>query len=172
VRVVGLDLSLTSTGMAVVDKDLGTYGSEPAFQVATVKPGKVRGYERLDLIENRVLGAIEGADIVVVEGPSFGSTGSSFHQLGGLWWIITRLVQREHQMMVASPSVIKKYATGKGNADKDAMMLMTARRFPTFEGDNNAADALWLACAGAEKQYGIQVVQAHSEALEKWTGTE
>lgn len=44
-----------------------------------------------------------------------------------------------------SPSAIKKHATGKGNAKKDAMLIAAARRWPDIDiADNNHADALWL----------------------------
>lgn len=42
-----------------------------------------------------------------------------------------------------SPSMVKKYWTGKGNSDKDAMMAETKRRFPALRlSDSNEADAL------------------------------
>ena len=43
------------------------------------------------------------------------------------------------------PSELKKWATGKGNANKDLMMATAAMRWPSFSGDDNEADArlLW-----------------------------
>lgn len=146
--VCGIDLSLTSTGLARI--------SEGGLETATFKP-KIRSYDRLRQIRNEVLGwlgattAHAAADLVVVEGPSFGSTGSSFHQLGGLWWFVTEALDfGGWTWTAASPSSLKTYATGKGNAGKDAVLLAAARRFAAFDGDNNAADAAWLAALGAE----------------------
>ena len=42
-----------------------------------------------------------------------------------------------------SPSEIKKHATGKGNANKQAMQRAAMKRFGKAVGDNEA-DALWL----------------------------
>ena len=42
-----------------------------------------------------------------------------------------------------SPTEIKKHATGKGNANKAAMMKSAEQRFGKIE-DDNQADALWL----------------------------
>jgi Holliday junction resolvasome RuvABC endonuclease subunit len=44
-----------------------------------------------------------------------------------------------------SPSEIKKHATGKGNANKDAILKAARQRWPDVEiVDDNEADALWL----------------------------
>jgi hypothetical protein len=169
VRVTGLDLSLTGTGVAIVDLNLGAgHPGEPINTAWTINPGKRKGYERLRWIRHGVLSACDGADIIVLEGPSYGSTGSSFHQIAGLWWILAEAIDAVSELgglAIAPPSSVKKYATGKGNANKDAMMLATARKFPEFDGDNNAADALWMACMGME-HLGCPVVKGHSEALE------
>lgn len=42
-----------------------------------------------------------------------------------------------------SSTEIKKHATGKGNAKKDAMVEAARKRWPNCE-DDNEADALWL----------------------------
>lgn len=44
-----------------------------------------------------------------------------------------------------TPGQIKKHATGKGNADKDAMIAAASARWPQqLIRDDNQADALWL----------------------------
>jgi Holliday junction resolvasome RuvABC endonuclease subunit len=44
-----------------------------------------------------------------------------------------------------SPAEIKKHATGKGNANKDAMMEAARRKWPHETiADDNHADALWI----------------------------
>lgn len=43
------------------------------------------------------------------------------------------------------PSVIKKHATGKGNASKDRMLIWARRKWPDVKfKDDNQADAMWL----------------------------
>ena len=47
---------------------------------------------------------------------------------------------------------VKKYATGKGNADKELMVLAARRRWPEWKRekyDHNEADARWIAELGA-----------------------
>lgn len=43
-----------------------------------------------------------------------------------------------------SPSEIKKHATGKGNANKDAILAAAKAKWPSFAGDDNEADAKFL----------------------------
>lgn len=139
-KVIGLDLSLRRTGVA----------SKVGTSVITTR---LTGYSRLRYLVGAITDVCQGADLVVVEGPSYHSQGSSVHQIAGLWWMATASIDEIAPLAIAPPSSIKKYATGKGSAPKDAVLLSTARHFAWFEGDNNEADALW-ACALGHAKYG------------------
>ncbi len=141
--VVGaLDLSLTSTGAAVISWGAGMVPDEyRTWKI--VPPGKSRGHERIDVIHSAVMGMATACDLVVVEGPSYGSTGSGQHERGGLWWIVTRaLWVNGIPCQVLAPKQIKVYATGTGNAGKDDVVREVTRRFDQFQGGNDEADAL------------------------------
>lgn len=166
-KVIGLDLSLASTGIAIADEATN-------HSAYTIKP-KETGHERLARLIRAVMTEACDADLVVIEGPAYGSQGNGerqkgHHERAGLWWLVAQALWDESiPYAVVPPSVLKSYVTGKGNANKDAMMLATARRFDSFSGDNNAADALWLAAAGAE-HFGhplVQLPQAQRDALAK-----
>ena len=137
-KVLGIDVSLTSTGLA---------GS--AGWTDVIKPAKLDGVERMAFVRARLADYADGADLVVIEGPSFGSIGGKPHERAGLWWQ-ARLAFRHCRVAVVSPSTLKKYATGSGRSDKDAVVLAAARRFPWFDGGNDEADALWLCAMGCE----------------------
>lgn len=148
--VIGLDLSLSNTGVGVVGGHL--------YETLSVKPGKRTGHERLAWIGEQLLATYGTADLVVVEGPAFGAKGDAYHQLAGLWWLIAHQVWGAGKpIAVVSPSALKKYATGKGTAGKDEVLLATARRFDDFAGGNDEADALWLAAMGAD-HLGVPLV--------------
>jgi crossover junction endodeoxyribonuclease RuvC len=139
--VVGLDLSLTSTGLS------------HGVNTVRVEPRRLTGWDRLRFIADRVTAYCIGArpELVVIEGPAFSRQGSGQHERGGLWWFVTeRLDDSGYPLAVAAPTALKKYATGKGNVGKDEMVLAAARRFDWFEGGNDEADALWLAAMGAD----------------------
>lgn len=160
--VVGLDLSLTSTGVAT---NRGT---------VALRPKKLKGYPRLRWLRDGVLANLDAhkPSLVVVEGPSYGSSGSSFHQLAGWWWICTEaVVSAGYPLAVASPSSLKRFALGVGGgpkAGKDFMVAAAVRRFDWFEGGNDEADALW-ACAIGYEHLGrpiVNVPKTHLVALE------
>lgn len=165
--VVGLDLSLTSTGYAT------------RLATSLIKPTAVTGTElgprfaRLRTIKTRVLELLveDAPTLVVVEGPSHGSKGGHEHERGGLWWRILEAVDEAGiQVLVATPTMIKKYATGKGNAEKDDVLVQAVRRFDWFEGKNDEADALW-ACAMGYELIGrpiVDVPKLNVEALKTW----
>ena len=147
---VGLDLSLTSTGIATIHGDLITVRrvTSKASQGDTSDTA-----QRLDRIVADVLGSVPLSDDthVAIEGPSYGSVGPGQHVRGGLWWLIRTALAREGiHTIIASPSTVKKYATGKGNAGKDAVLAAVIKRYPQVDvTGNDEADALVLAAIAA-----------------------
>jgi crossover junction endodeoxyribonuclease RuvC len=144
--VIGLDLSLTGTGVA-----------SSRGWTHVIHPGpKMRGHIRMQHIRDTVLEHLP-ADValVVVEGPSYGNQGSGrqsgHHERAGLWWLVTHaLWKRGIDYAVASPAARAKYATGRGNAGKDVVVREVTRRFAWFAGGEDEADALVLAAMGVD----------------------
>lgn len=142
--VVGLDLSLTATGIAYPD---GT--------AETLHTGTRRDMSRLSLIAThigRLLGdADPPPDLVVIEGYSYGSQGRAVVSMGELGGIVRYMLWREAWRYIEiAPGTLKKYATGKGNAGKNAMLIAARDRLGYTGEDNDQADALWLRAAGHE----------------------
>lgn len=156
-RVVGLDLSLSSTGIALPDGHIITHGySLP--KDATV----AERVARITHLRERVLTAVmhgpwqphpdgggrqQLTDLVVVEGFSFGSPQGAT-EAGGLGWTLRiALTEARVPFAVVPPSTLKKFATGKGNAGKDDMKLAALQRFGltfTGTGSGDRCDARWL----------------------------
>lgn len=135
-KILGLDLSLTATGYAYNEEVVGVFRS------------KAKGARRLAELQDAVRELAYEVDIVVLEGYSYASTNQG-HQIGELGGVI-RLALWRHRVpyVEVPPAKLKKFATGKGNADKDAVLAAAIRRFG-FEGDdNNAADAWILRAMG------------------------
>jgi crossover junction endodeoxyribonuclease RuvC len=146
VSVLGLDLSLTSTGAA-----LHTGGETLTSRIRP--PGGFRDHLRLSWLADKIAGLAQGIPLVIVEGPSYGSTTGQrgHHERAGLWWAITlRLWHDSVPFAVVPPAALKRYATGKGNAGKDDVLREVTKRFPWFTGGNDEADALILAAMGAD----------------------
>lgn len=161
-RVLGVDLSLTATGIATAAP---THHHTDTLH----PPSGLYGRARIRWVRDHVLAWAGETDLVVVEGPSYGSTGRGQHERAGLWWIVTSALERAgHRTAVLPPTSLKRYATGKGNAGKDQVLTAAVRRIIGFDGDNNAADAAWLAYAGLDQLTAgahSLVPQAHRLAL-------
>lgn len=142
-RVLGIDPSLTATGVALPD------GSVTTIRIKVPKGGAkhVRETDRLIVVRDRVSALLADVDLVVVEGYSYGS-GFQAHQLGELGGVLRVLLTETGVTWVeVAPTRVKRYATGKGNANKDAM-LQAARFAGVNTGDHNCADAWWLRAVG------------------------
>lgn len=166
-QITTLDLSLSRTGV--------TIASPGGSVVCDSIRGKGDGHSRMMAILDQVDMAIDGSDLVVVEGPSYGSTPGQrgHHERAGLWWLVT------HQLLwrnltpyaVVPPGVLKKYATGNGQASKNAVLAAVIRRYPDIDihDDDNEADSLVMAAMAAD-HLGCPfatVPQLHRGALAK-----
>jgi Holliday junction resolvasome RuvABC endonuclease subunit len=162
VRAVGLDLSLTATG---IDYDAGP-------QTISVKS---QGVPRLADISQAILDIVRSlpAELVVIEGYSYASANVA-HQLGELGGVV-RLALWSHAVpyVVVQPASLKVYATGKGNANKDEVLAAAIRRLGYAGADHNQADACWLrqmalAHYGDEKAVTVPATHAKALAAVKW----
>ena len=166
--VLGLDLSLTSTGgCRAVSGPLA--GQPYTFRIRSAR----KGWERMASQVHRIGLAVQeyDPDLIAVEGPAYhaAAQGSYWHENAGLWWAVTsRIWQSGRPMVIIGPSVLKKFATGSGAAKKSAMVGAAVHRFSLTEIGEDEADALWLAAAGCQ-HYGMPLVKmpaAQADALE------
>lgn len=155
-KVVGLDLSLTGSGVAAIySRDTGEtgvyvqeYGSKP-----TTADLAARG-ARLRKVATPVLNACQGANLVVIEDLFMGAGTGAQLDRAGLWWIIVNSLTANGLPVVAvTNNHLKMYAVGKGGGkgtDKDAVLAQVIRRYLTVDiKSNNTCDALVLAAMGA-----------------------
>ena len=147
--IAGVDLSLTSTGVATITSTMTNVWTIPT-KGKRADPLSDRGV-RLRGIADQVLQLTAAADLVVIEGPGYGAPGGSTWDRAGLWWLVVSRLQRlDVPVVVVAPTTRAKYATGKGNADKAAVAVAVAKLFPALEINNSdEADSLALAHLGA-----------------------
>lgn len=164
-RVIGLDLSLTATGVIAADGTL-----------LTVSPRKnLLGADRLITMREAILSAALGTDfdpdLAVIEGPAYSrALGVGHHEAAGLWWqVVCTLRSAEIPVAVVAPTALKKYATGKGNATKPDMRMALYKRAELDLKDDNQVDAYWLRAMGLD-HFGCAPVWlplAQRDALDK-----
>lgn len=152
-QITGIDLSLTATGVArltINDRD-------HALQLDTITSAGTRDAtytdraRRLNDIARAVIAAALPADLVVIEGPAYGSASPSVWDRAGLWWdIVGTLNARAARVAVVAPTTLKKYATGSGAATKPDMRMALYQRAGRDVRDDNQCDAAFLAYAGAD----------------------
>ncbi len=135
-KFIGLDLSLTSTGVSVDGKTF------------SIKP-KTRGVERLVEISDKVVNhAINsGCLAAIIEGYSFGSKFSRAHSLGELGGTVkVALYKAGFSVVEIPPKCRAKFATGNGNSNKEDVLHSLIKQFPTRftpECGNDECDA-WV----------------------------
>lgn len=165
-RVVGIDPSLTATGVADADGGLLTITSKPDGDTVADRARRlVTIWAHLRPLR------LYAARLVVIEGPAFSRQGQAgVHLRAGLWWhIVTRLHAVGVPVAEVPPTTLKKYATGKGNATKADMRMALYKRAGLDIADDNQADAYWLRQMGLT-HLGLDAVPVpatHLAALDK-----
>jgi Holliday junction resolvasome RuvABC endonuclease subunit len=165
VRVVGVDISLTATGIA---SSLGW--CKVVGRTAVTKAPLLIRMGMVDELCAAILRHVGVPDLVVIEGPAFSRTGGGALERHALWWLVVRsLIGRDIPVAEVSPPTRCRYATGKGAAQKTAVVDAVARRLPQYatHGNDNLCDAVILAAMGADWLGSPLTVmpKAHREAL-------
>lgn len=142
-KLVGLDISLTSTGVAVHEAGGATFTrlvGEDGKKGASL----VQRRARLRRLVNGILVYAHDATAVAVESHDFGARYGSQHDRSGAWWLVVdALAEAGIPVVMMSPSQLKSYGTGSGNASKQDVLVAAVRRHPTVDIRNDdQADAV------------------------------
>lgn len=170
--VVGLDLSLTGTGVAVVS--MGTAATR-TFGTKTAGDELPARADRLTGLAGQIVQAVAtaGPELVVIERPAYSSNSGSVTDRAGLWWLVVARLIRGLQLPVVDVvnNHAKMYGTGKGNAGKDLVLAEVVRRYGHLVpliASNDEADALVLASMGYHHLTGhalVDLPQTHHRAI-------
>lgn len=124
--VIGIDLSLTSTGVALPKETL-------------VISTKTKDVARLIILRNEIINTVAEAvenPLVVIEGYSFAARNSHSHSLGELGGVVkVAISEKGWPWALVPPTVRAKFATGRGNASKsEVVSAVSARTGITWSG--------------------------------------
>ena len=134
-NLAGLDLSLTSTGLATAVGD------------HLLTAPRLRGVERLTKLRDLVLDIVRADDVrlVALEDYAFSRAHAHAHELGELGGVVKVALHEAGVLVVlVGPSALKKFATGRGNATKPDMRTARLQRTGVDQRDDNLNDAWWL----------------------------
>lgn len=157
--VIGLDLSLTASGLAEV-RD-GLVVNTFRVQSKGKKDDDLQARQfRLRNLSNEIIEWVNGedCDLIVIESPAYGAKFGSPHDRSGLWWLVVdglADLDCEVPIATAAPMSRAKYGTGKGNAKKAEVLAAVRESYgPGLASeygipDDNVADAILLASMGA-----------------------
>lgn len=124
-KLLGLDLSLTSTG----------YCANGESGIIAVK---AKGAERLSIVSKQIIDIIESLsiDAVIVESYSFASRNSQAHSIGELGGSVRmRMWEFGTPFVDVPPTCRAKFATGKGNAGKtEVISAISSKTGKVFSG--------------------------------------
>lgn len=140
--ILALDLA-TSTGWALL-KNGTTRSGSVSFPVARGESPGARFRRFRAWLLGRV--AAERPEVIAFERPMAVKSGAAAQVLYGLSAVVLEVAEGAGiDTLTVAPSVLKKHATGRGNADKRAMTTAAAIRWkrPGLDQDDEA-DALWV----------------------------
>jgi Holliday junction resolvasome RuvABC endonuclease subunit len=138
--VVGLDLSLTSTGVALAD------GRVCRLRIDGFGPKRIEWIRAtiMDLVPAEI-------ELAVIEWYSFGARGSHVREIAELGGVVRNALWRARvPYLDVPPSTLKKAATGNGKAKKYEVMRAAERRLGYEGTEDDESDALWLRAIGWE----------------------
>lgn len=150
-NVVGIDPSITGTGLACTDGACQLIGRKG---ITTLPLGQ--RLTALKLLRSDIVHwiGLRAPVLAVVELPAYSRAGGGALERHWLYLdVVDGILSRGIPVAEVTTNQRMQYATGKGNAAKSAVVDAVARRFPDYTtgGDDNLCDAVILAAMGAER---------------------
>lgn len=161
--VIGLDLSLAATGIAV------PHSTDPGTVTILTSP-RTHVCARLEAIRERIDTFRSGLEVdlwVIEDLPKHVAHGGP--ELGMVHGVVRTALWPDERVLLVPPATLKTYATGKGNARKDDIRMAIYQRYGVDIGDNNQADAFVLRAIGLDLLGHplVELPQTHRRALDK-----
>lgn len=143
-KICGLDLSMNSSGLVSLELDNNLniissyYLGFTTVKKVSVNDPKILLYDRKDTdryaishwMTSKMLSFISGSSYIATEGYAYGASGNTFDIGEFCGFVKMSAYANNHSLRIYDPTSIKKYATGKGTADKISM-------FDAFTSHNN-----------------------------------
>lgn len=146
-KITGLDLSLTGTGIFILDGE-----RTEGLQINTNPKKFPNLIERVEYIADAIIQNIknhDGVDLVIMEDYFVGKNSQTVIQLSALGTMVRyKLLENGIGYLAVMPTQIKKFETGSGTAHKDNMLKSVYKNHGYDIDSNNIADACAMAFLG------------------------
>lgn len=160
---LGVDTGLRRTGIAAIVHGHGI--CVPNTWLAATEPPRAdtvaHRVGRLALLARQVHAVLDLLPsppvLALVEAPSYGSVDAHFHENAGAWWaVVASLVESGIPVGTCAPATRAKWATGRGDAKKLAVVAAMRDLWPgasCTQGEHrlDECDALTLSTAAAQR---------------------
>lgn len=161
---IGIDPSLTGCAISVVNQT-GQFIESQRFE------NKLRGVERLVFIRDKVKDMIEkyteNIEAAGIEGYARGARNrrEEAGELGGILRVL--LYENTIPYFDIAPSQLKKFAAGKGNVQKDHILLAVYKKWGVEFHTNDEADAFVAAQVVRTMMEPVETLVYEKEVLKK-----
>ena len=174
-KTMGLDLSLTGTGWAVVVAGEEERQNRVAdFGWFSAKDSKVPMQKRLNYLYGAIMAEVAEAkpSLVAIEACSKGNfrsgkTGGAEERIGLQWLIRCALDRLGIDCIMVEPSSLKLAWAGSGKAEKADMIEACRRWYHFAPATDDEADAVALAWVAAQVQGAIPVTYSALELVHR-----
>lgn len=142
-NICGMDLSLSGTGIVILNKK-----NEILEQILISTKPILCIEERINFIYKKIKKLLSKHKVgkVNIEGLAFGLRGQRSLELSGLHYFIrVWLHNSKIPFITTPPTTLKKFVTGKGNSKKNLILLSVYKKWKISFDDDNLADAYCLA---------------------------
>lgn len=160
--VVGLDLSLSSTGVAIF--------AERGMSSRSWEGKALRGAERLSWFYHNVVSLVRLYEPALVVLESYAHEAKFGREQAGELGGVVRLALHETgcPWITYAPSQLKKFATGSGKSDKAIVARELYKRYGVDAEGNDEVDACGLALMGAARLgFRVTLTAPQREAVAK-----
>lgn len=184
-RILGIDTSLTGTGLALIDLATWPPSNPPrqpdepvSFEIDTVrvaapKPSADKSKRAMARRVKALMDQIEWCfkddrpEHVGMEGLAYTAGNASAWVLAWVWGeTIALCEQYDVPLTIVAPTARAKFATGKGTASKDQVLAAAIKLFPEADiSDNNEGDAAIVGAVVCQ-QLGLPILPVTSYRTE------
>jgi len=129
--ICGIDQSMTGSGITIYDNGKFYYYLIETKKTKDTQNPSIDNTRRLLEIKKEIKGILikHNVEIIAMEGLAFGAKGRSVMTIGGLTHILRELfIELNIDFLIIPPTTLKKYWTGKGNANKEDMIQTTINK--------------------------------------------